>query len=319
MAAPRVTIPELPEQTAPVDSDLLVVQNGTTTKKMTVGRLTTQATNALSSHISNPTAAHAATAISAVPNAAPLIGTDVQAQLAQAGSQINTNTAAIGNNTTALNNHVASVSAHSAANITADNTGRTYVTGANVDAQMDAVDARFVTLAAVAAPVPTARKINTLAPLSGGGDLSADRTLTISAFTSSASGIVPPSGGDASVFLCADGTWKVPASASGAPIRRPLNSQTGTTYAPVAVDENTMVTLANAAAITVTMPSDATQAFPIGAEVDFLQLGAGQVTFAAGSGATVNGTPSLKTRAQYSACTAKKIAANAWVMIGDMA
>lgn len=103
-----------------------------------------------------------------------------------------------------------------------------------------------------------------------------------------------------------------------APIRRTLNAQTGTTYAPVVADENRMVTLSNAAAITVTMPSNTTQGFAIGAEVDFLWLGAGQPTFVAGSGATLNGTPGLKLRAQWSAATAKKIAADAWVLVGDL-
>ena len=58
-----------------------------------------------------------------------------------------------------------------------------------------------------------------------------------------------------------------------------------------------MVTLSNAAAITVTLPQNTTTAFPIGAEIDFLWLGVGQPTFAAGSGATAGATPGLKLRA----------------------
>ena len=103
-----------------------------------------------------------------------------------------------------------------------------------------------------------------------------------------------------------------------APIRRTLNAQTGTTYTPVLGDENLMVTLSNAAAITVTLPQNSSVAFPIGAEVDFLWLGAGQPTFAAGTGATAVATPGLKLRTQYSAATAKKISTNGWVVIGDM-
>jgi hypothetical protein len=103
-----------------------------------------------------------------------------------------------------------------------------------------------------------------------------------------------------------------------APTRRTINAQTGTTYAPVVADENTMVTLSNAAAVTVTLPSNGTQAFPTGAEVDFLWYGVGQPTFVAGSGATVNATPGLKLRARYSAATAKCVAASTWVVIGDV-
>ena len=97
-----------------------------------------------------------------------------------------------------------------------------------------------------------------------------------------------------------------------------INAQTGTTYAPLLTDVGDFVTLSNAAAITVTMPSDATQAFLIGSEVTFLWLGAGQPSFAQGSGATLRYTPGLKMRAQYSVVTAKKIAANTWALIGDL-
>ena len=46
------------------------------------------------------------------------------------------------------------------------------------------------------------------------------------------------------------------AATTYAPIRRTLNAQTGTTYTPVVADENLMVTLSNAAAITVTLPPE---------------------------------------------------------------
>ena len=103
------------------------------------------------------------------------------------------------------------------------------------------------------------------------------------------------------------------------PYRRIIKADTTTAYTPIVTDENKMVTLSNAAAITVTLPQNSAAAFPVGAEVDFLWLGAGQPTFVAGSGATVNATPGLKLRAQYSAATAKKINTNGWVIIGDLA
>ena len=96
-----------------------------------------------------------------------------------------------------------------------------------------------------------------------------------------------------------------------------VNAQTGTTYAPVLGDESKLVTLSNASSITVTMPSDATTAFPTGATIDFVGIGAGLVTFSAGSGATVN--PTSVTRAQWSAVTAIKRASNTWLIVGDLA
>lgn len=74
----------------------------------------------------------------------------------------------------------------------------------------------------LAAKALAARLISTTAPLTGGGDLSADRTLGISNFTGDsgsggAKGAVPaPSAGDgSSKFLKADGTWAVPAGGGG--------------------------------------------------------------------------------------------------------
>ena len=96
-----------------------------------------------------------------------------------------------------------------------------------------------------------------------------------------------------------------------------VNAQTGTTYAPVLSDEGKLVTLSNASAITVTMPQDSTTAFPVGATIDFVGIGAGLVTFSAGTGATVN--PTSVTRAQWSAVTAIKRAANTWLIVGDLA
>jgi hypothetical protein len=104
-----------------------------------------------------------------------------------------------------------------------------------------------------------------------------------------------------------------------APIRRPIKADTTTAYAPILTDENQMVTLSNAGAITITLPQNSAVAFPVGAEVDFLWLGVGQPTFAAGTGATVLSTPGLKLRAQGSAATAKKVSTNGWVVIGDLA
>jgi hypothetical protein len=98
-----------------------------------------------------------------------------------------------------------------------------------------------------------------------------------------------------------------------------VNAQTGTSYAPVLTDPGKLVTLNNAAAITVTMPSDATTAFPVGSQIDFAVIGNGMATFVAGSGATVKATPSAVTRANGSAVSAIKYAANTWLIVGDLA
>jgi hypothetical protein len=98
-----------------------------------------------------------------------------------------------------------------------------------------------------------------------------------------------------------------------------LLAQTGTTYTLTMSDINKTVTLNNAVAITVTVPPNSTTAYPTGTEIDIAQLGAGQVTVAPGAGVTINGTPGLKLRAQYSRAKLIKTATDTWLLSGDIA
>ena len=98
----------------------------------------------------------------------------------------------------------------------------------------------------------------------------------------------------------------------------PPNAQTGTTYTLVLSDANKLVTLSNAASITLTVPPNSSVAFPIGTRLDLAQIGAGQVTVAQGSGVTVNATPGLKFRAQYAGATLIKTGTDAWLLFGDL-
>jgi hypothetical protein len=98
-----------------------------------------------------------------------------------------------------------------------------------------------------------------------------------------------------------------------------LNAQTGTTYTLAASDTDKLVILANASSITVTIPPNSSVAWDVGTAVKFAQTGAGQVTFAPGSGVTLRATPGLKTRAQYSGVEAIKVATDEWLLIGDLA
>lgn len=96
-----------------------------------------------------------------------------------------------------------------------------------------------------------------------------------------------------------------------------INAQTGTAYTLVLTDASKLVTLSNAAAIALTVPTNAAVAFPVGATLDVAQLGAGQVTVS-GAGTTLNGTPGLKTRAQYSRIRLIKTATDTWLLSGDL-
>jgi hypothetical protein len=81
---------------------------------------------------------------------------------------------------------------------------------------------------------------------------------------------------------------------------------------------DTMVESTAGSGITVTIPTNATTAYPVGTTIDFLQTGAGQITFAPASGVTLNGTPGLKTRTQWSSASLFKRATDTWVVLGDL-
>ena len=100
---------------------------------------------------------------------------------------------------------------------------------------------------------------------------------------------------------------------------RSINTQTGTTYTFVLADRLKIVTLNNSSAIALTIPPNSSVAFAVGTSIDIIQLGAGQVTVAGGSGVTVNSTPTLKLRAQYSVGSCLKIATDTWIFMGDLA
>jgi hypothetical protein len=68
----------------------------------------------------------------------------------------------------------------------------------------------------LAAKVPTTRTISTTAPLSGGGDLSANRTIVVADNSITSKGVVATAPNDTTKFWRGDASWAVPpASSSG--------------------------------------------------------------------------------------------------------
>ncbi len=76
--------------------------------------------------------------------------------------------------------------------------------------------------------------------------------------------------------------------------------------------------MGSGSALTLTIPTNATVAWPVGTSIDILQTGAGQVTIAGAGGVTVNATPGLKLRTQWSSATLMKRATDSWVVVGDL-
>jgi uncharacterized protein (DUF2147 family) len=141
--------------------------------------------------------------------------------------------------------------------------------------------------------------------------------------TVTAAGDILYASGSATVARLAVGaTDQVLVVASGAPAwaYKPnvvTNAQSGTAYTLALTDSGKLVELSNAAAITLTVPTNGTTAFPTGTQIDLLQTGAGQVTVG-GAGVTLQSEGSkLKLKGQYAAATLIKRATDTWVLIGN--
>jgi hypothetical protein len=79
-----------------------------------------------------------------------------------------------------------------------------------------------------------------------------------------------------------------------------------------------VIEISKVSGVTLTIPTNATTAFPVGTSIDVIQTGAGQVTIAGAVGVTVNATPGLKLRAQWSSATLFKRATDTWIVMGDL-
>lgn len=96
-----------------------------------------------------------------------------------------------------------------------------------------------------------------------------------------------------------------------------FNAQTGTTYTLALTDVAKVVSLTNGSAITLTIPTNATVAFPTGTQILLYQGGAGQVTVG-GAGVTIRSQGSkLKMNGQYSVAGLLKVGTNEWVLFGN--
>lgn len=99
-----------------------------------------------------------------------------------------------------------------------------------------------------------------------------------------------------------------------------ITSQSGTTYTLVLGDNQSKIQFTNASAVLVTIPPNASVAFPVGAIVNLQQYGAGTVTIAAGGGVTLHAAGGLvATNGQYALASLIKDATDTWSLAGNLA
>lgn len=97
------------------------------------------------------------------------------------------------------------------------------------------------------------------------------------------------------------------------------NAQTGTAYTLVIEDRDKLVEMDNASANTLTVPTNASVAFPIGTQILIVQKGAGQTTVSGDTGVVVYSEDSkVKTVGQYALATLIKCASDTWYLGGNL-
>jgi hypothetical protein len=96
-------------------------------------------------------------------------------------------------------------------------------------------------------------------------------------------------------------------------------------YTAVLANNNQVVTMDNASANNFSIPTNASVAFPIGTQINVLQIGAGQTTIQAVTSGTTTiqstgaSAAAPKLRARYSAATCLKAGTDLWYVFGDIA
>jgi hypothetical protein len=121
---------------------------------------------------------------------------------------------------------------------------------------------------------------------------------------------VTPSSG----VVFSDGTQ----TKQGVPSLTPIIAKTDSYTLSSLTERDSLVEVSKSTATTITIPADSAVNYPVGTSIDILQTSTGQVTIAGAAGVTVNATPGLKLRTQWSSATLFKRSANTWVVYGDL-
>jgi hypothetical protein len=162
--------------------------------------------------------------------------------------------------------------------------------------------------------------------------------------TDSTTYVVPSQTGNSGKYLTTDGTtssWGAVAGysaptlgstsiASGAtvttidgltltgPVINLATSAQTASYTLVLSDNSKLVEMLSASTNSLTVPLNSSVAFPVGAQINILQTGVQQTTVVPANGVTINASPGLKLRGQWSAATLIKRATDTWVLVGDL-
>ena len=102
--------------------------------------------------------------------------------------------------------------------------------------------------------------------------------------------------------------------------KRPIVTDTTTTInLTLGTHEGSFIYSDNGLPVTVTIPLNTAQAFPVGTEIDIIQAGAGVVTITPALGVNLNGAnTAIPITAQWGGATLKQITVNNWIIVGKI-
>jgi hypothetical protein len=104
----------------------------------------------------------------------------------------------------------------------------------------------------------------------------------------------------------------------GVPSRTPIIYKTANYTLSAASERDSLIEVDSTSPVTITIPTNSAVAYPVGTTLDILGTNTGLITIAGDAGVTVNATPGLKLRGQWSSATLFKRAENSWVVFGDL-
>ena len=141
-----------------------------------------------------------------------------------------------------------------------------------------------------------------------------DYDVTLKTGNSTTSSITITDGANGNITIAPDGTGKTdfndkPLTGFGADVQ----TEAGTSRGLLASDNGTIINCSNGSAISITIPDN----LPTGFNCMIIQSGAGQVTLAASSSATLNNKNGIKTSGQYAIMTLVHLGSDVFVISGD--
>lgn len=191
--------------------------------------------------------------------------------------------------------------------------GHLYTINQNLAALESNVNAELGNITSVGNVTTGTWSANVITPTYGGtGVNNGSYTITLgSNFKVNSTGAAE---GDTLKYVSANSAWEVSKFFAIQDISEKTDA-----YTLVLTDQNDLIKLNKSTAFTVTVPKNASVAFPLKTEIHLLQYGTGKITVAPIDGdVTVHGTPGLSFRDRWSMATLIKIGTDEWILTGDL-